>query len=230
MPDWAFLWVREWSQQIPRTGSQWQWWTTASILSSCFRVHTSAQAPVAVKLLRTPFCLRSEVNQQIKNMELRGIIELSNSRYSAPICLYLKQMARTVSVPTPVLWMMLPSRIFLCLLFVNACILDSLYRSNLFTTLDLDLYSGRSDRLLKTHTVEITRVREQWNECVNLKYSNLITFFSLCQGLPCFSEKSRENFTRKVKKKILQYTWISCFSLSAFNKRGAMIVKLVFPI
>ena len=55
-----------------------------------FRINTSTQVPVAVKLRRTPFSLRSEVDQQIKNMKHRGIIEPSNSPYSAPILLVPK--------------------------------------------------------------------------------------------------------------------------------------------
>ena len=55
-----------------------------------FHIHTKNQVPVAVKLRRTPFALRNEVNQQIKDMETRGIIEPSSSPYSAPILLVPK--------------------------------------------------------------------------------------------------------------------------------------------
>lgn len=48
--------------------------------------HISTQVPVAVKLRRTPFSLRSEVDQQIKNTEQRAIVE----PYSAPILLVPK--------------------------------------------------------------------------------------------------------------------------------------------
>ena len=44
-----------------------------------FHMHTKNQVPVAVKLRRTPLALRNEVNQQIKDMEIRGIIEPSSS-------------------------------------------------------------------------------------------------------------------------------------------------------
>ena len=89
-----------------------------------FRIHTSTQVPVAVKLRRTPFSLRSEVDQQIKNMEQRGIIEPSNSPYSAPILLVPKADGsyrfcadfRALNDATI-------TEIFLCLLFVNAWIL-----------------------------------------------------------------------------------------------------------
>ena len=104
-----------------------------------FRINTSTQVPVAVKLRRTPFSLRSEVDQQIKNMEHRGIIEPSNSPCSAPILLVPKVGGSyrfgadfcalndaTITEIFP-----LPS--------VREC-LDSLHGSNLFTT--LDLYSG----------------------------------------------------------------------------------------
>ena len=47
-----------------------------------FHIHTKNQVPVAVKLRRTPFALRNEDNQQIKDMEIRGIIEPSSSPYS----------------------------------------------------------------------------------------------------------------------------------------------------
>lgn len=55
-----------------------------------FNIHTKNQVSVAVKLRRTPFSLRSEVDQQIKNMEQRGVIEPSTSPYSAPILLVPK--------------------------------------------------------------------------------------------------------------------------------------------
>lgn len=52
--------------------------------------NTSTHVPVAVKPRGTPFSLCSEVDQQIKNMEQRGIIKPSNSPYSAPILLVPK--------------------------------------------------------------------------------------------------------------------------------------------
>ena len=48
---------------------------------------SSPYSEVAVKLRRTLFALRNEVNQKIEDMENRGIIELSSSPYSAPILL-----------------------------------------------------------------------------------------------------------------------------------------------
>jgi hypothetical protein len=36
---------------------------------SQFHIHTKTQVPVAVKLRRTPFALRTEVDKQIKDME-----------------------------------------------------------------------------------------------------------------------------------------------------------------
>ena len=104
-----------------------------------FRINTSTQVPVAVKLRRTPFSLRSEVDQQITNMEHRGIIEPSNSLYSAPILLVPKADGsyrfcahfRALNDATITDFFPLSS--------VHEC-LDSLHGSNLFTT--LDLYSG----------------------------------------------------------------------------------------
>ena len=89
-----------------------------------FLINTSIQVPVAVKLRRTPFSLRSEVDQQIKNMEHRGIIEPSNSLYSAPILLVPKADGsyrfcadfRALNDATI-------TDFFLCLLFVSAWIL-----------------------------------------------------------------------------------------------------------
>ena len=82
-----------------------------------FRIHTSTQVPVAVKLRRTPFSLRSEVDQQIKNMEQRGIIEPSNSPYSAPILLVPKADG---SYRFCADFRALNDATILCLLFVNA--------------------------------------------------------------------------------------------------------------
>ena len=65
-----------------------------------FHIHTKNQVPVAVKLRRTPFALRNEVNQRIKDMETRGIIEPSSSPYSAPILLVPKQTVLIVFVRT----------------------------------------------------------------------------------------------------------------------------------
>ena len=104
-----------------------------------FHIHTKTQVPVAIKLRRTPFALRSEVNQQIKDMQRRGIIEPSSSPYSAPILLVPKADGsyrfcadfRALNDATLSEVFPLPS--------VRAC-LDSLHGSKLFTT--LDLYSG----------------------------------------------------------------------------------------
>lgn len=104
-----------------------------------FHVHTKTHVPVAIKLRRTPFALRSEVDSQIKNMEERGIIEPSTSPYSAPILLVPKADGsyrfcadfRALNDATITEIFPLPS--------VREC-LDSLHGSNLFTT--LDLYSG----------------------------------------------------------------------------------------
>ena len=63
-----------------------------------FHIHTKNQVPVLIKLRRTPFALRNEVNQQIKDMETRGIIEPSSSPYSAPILLVPKQTVLIVFV------------------------------------------------------------------------------------------------------------------------------------
>ena len=104
-----------------------------------FLINTSIQVPVAVKLRRTPFSLRSEVDQQIKNMEHRGITEPSDSPYSAPTLLVPKADGsyrfcadfRALNDATITAIFPLPS--------AREC-LDSLHGSNLFTT--LDLYSG----------------------------------------------------------------------------------------
>ena len=104
-----------------------------------FHIHTKASVPVAIKLRRTPFSLRSEVHQQIKNMEERGVIEPSTSPYSAPILLVSKADGsyrfcadfRALNDATITEIFPLPS--------VREC-LDSLHGSNLFTT--LDMYSG----------------------------------------------------------------------------------------
>ena len=45
---------------------------------------------MAVKLRRTPFTLRAEVDKQIKDVEQRGVIEKSTSPYSSPILLVPK--------------------------------------------------------------------------------------------------------------------------------------------
>ena len=99
-------------------------------------IHTKTQVPVAVKLRRTPFCLRSEVDSQIKNMEERGIIEPSTSPYSAPILLVPKTdgsyrfCADFRALNDATITEIFP------LSSVREC-LDSLHGSNLFTTLDL---------------------------------------------------------------------------------------------
>ena len=104
-----------------------------------FHIHTKNQVPVAVKLRRTPFALRNEVNQQIKDMEIRGVIEPSSSPNSAPILLVPKADGsyrfcadfRALNDATLSEVFPLPS--------VREC-LDSLHGSKLFST--LDLYSG----------------------------------------------------------------------------------------
>lgn len=55
-----------------------------------FHIHTKTEVPVTIKLRRTPFSLCAEVDQQIQNMEERGIIEPSTSPYCAPILLVPK--------------------------------------------------------------------------------------------------------------------------------------------
>ena len=62
-----------------------------------FHIHTKTQVPVAVKLCRTPFALRPEVDQQIKRMEERGVIESSTSPFSAPILLVFRVVSRDYS-------------------------------------------------------------------------------------------------------------------------------------
>ena len=104
-----------------------------------FHIHTNTQVPVAVKLRRKPFSLRSEVDSQSKNMKERGIIEPSTSHYSAPILLVPKADGsfrfcadfRALNDATITKIFPLPS--------VRES-LDSLNGSNLFTT--LDLYNG----------------------------------------------------------------------------------------
>lgn len=97
--------------------------------------HISTQVPVAVKFRRTPFSLRSEVDQQIKNMEQRAIIE----PYSEPILLVPKAdasyrfYADFPALNDAIITEMFPLPFFRAwILFMGPC--------NLFTT--LDLYSG----------------------------------------------------------------------------------------
>ena len=104
-----------------------------------FKINTKSKVPVAVKLRRTPFALRAEVDKQIKDMEQRGVIEKSTSPYSFPILLVPKPDGsyrfctdfRALNDATVTEVFPLPS--------VREC-LDSLQGSCLFTT--LDLYSG----------------------------------------------------------------------------------------
>ena len=95
-----------------------------------FKINTKSKVPVAVKLRRTPFALRAEVDKQIKDME---------QPYSSPILLVPKPEGsyrfcadfRALNDATITEVFPQPS--------VREC-LDSLQRSCLFTT--LDLYSG----------------------------------------------------------------------------------------
>ena len=101
-----------------------------------FTINTKSNVPVAVKLRRTPFSLRSEVDKQIHDMEKRGIIEPSTSPYSSPILLVPKSDGtyrfcadfRALNDATITEVFPIPS--------VRKC-LDSLKGSKLFTTLDL---------------------------------------------------------------------------------------------
>ena len=104
-----------------------------------FKINIKSKVPVAVKLRRTPFALRAEVDKQIKDMKQRGVIEKSTSPYSSPILLVPKPDGsyrfcadfRALNDATITEVFPLPS--------VREC-LDSLQGSCLFTT--LDLYSG----------------------------------------------------------------------------------------
>ena len=55
-----------------------------------FKINTKNNVPIAVKLRRTPFALRSEVDRQINDMKERRVIEPSNSPYSSTILLVPK--------------------------------------------------------------------------------------------------------------------------------------------
>ena len=50
-----------------------------------FHINTGDSQPVAVRARRTPYHLRPEVSRQIEMMEKRGLIQKSNSPWSAPI-------------------------------------------------------------------------------------------------------------------------------------------------
>ncbi|KXJ07775.1 Retrovirus-related Pol polyprotein from transposon 17.6 [Exaiptasia diaphana] len=65
-----------------------------------FKINTGEQPPVAVKLRRTPFSLRNEVESQIRAMEERGVIRKSTSPWSSPILLVPKKDGRTGFVLT----------------------------------------------------------------------------------------------------------------------------------
>ena len=131
-----------------------------------FHIHTKTEVPVAIKLRRTPFSLRAEVDRQIQNMEERGIIEPSTSPYSAPILLVPKADGsyrfcadfRGLNDATITEIFPLPS--------VREC-LDSLHGSNLFTT--LDLYSGYWQIPIATkhrHKTAFSTESGHWQFCV----------------------------------------------------------------
>ena len=102
-----------------------------------FRINTGGSQPVAVRTRRTPYHLRPEVSRQIEMMEKRGIIQKSNSPWSAPIIMVKKADGsyrfavdfRELNRKTVDEVVYLPS--------VKEC-LDSLAGSQVFTTLDLN--------------------------------------------------------------------------------------------
>ena len=102
-----------------------------------FHINTGNSQPVAVRARRTPYHLRPEVSRQIEMMERRGIIQKSNSPWSAPIIMVRKSDGsyrfavdfRELNRKTVDEVVYLPS--------VKEC-LDSLAGSQLFTTLDLN--------------------------------------------------------------------------------------------
>ena len=104
-----------------------------------FQIHTSNHPPVALKLRRTPFALRNEVDRQIEEMEKRGVIRKSSSPWSSPILLVPKKDGtyrfcadfRALNNVTETDIFPLPS--------IREC-LDSLGGSTMFST--LDLHSG----------------------------------------------------------------------------------------
>ena len=104
-----------------------------------FKIDTGNHLPVALKLRRTPFALRDEVDRQIRVMEERGVIRKSTSPWSSPILLVPKKDGtyrfcadfRALNDVTKTEIFPLPS--------IREC-LDSLGNSSMFST--LDLHSG----------------------------------------------------------------------------------------
>ncbi|KAK3726345.1 hypothetical protein QZH41_001516 [Actinostola sp. cb2023] len=104
-----------------------------------FEIDTNNHPPVALKLRRTPFALRDEVDRQIREMEERGVIRESASPWSSPILLVPKKDGsyrfcadfRALNDVTVTDIFPLPS--------IREC-LDSLGGSAMFST--LDLHSG----------------------------------------------------------------------------------------
>ena len=102
-----------------------------------FRIVTGDCPPVAVSARRTPYHLREEVAVQIRKMERQGVIQKSNSPWSAPLLLVKKSDGsyrfavdyRSLNAKTATEVAYLPT--------VREC-LDSLAGSRLYTTLDLN--------------------------------------------------------------------------------------------
>ena len=145
-----------------------------------FHIPTKTQVPVAVKLLRTPFALRPEVDQQIKSMEERGVIESSTSPFSTPILLVPKADGsyrfcadfRALNDATITEIYSLPS--------VREC-LDSLHGANLFTT--LDLYSGYWQICIAKghcHKTAFSTESGHWQFCVmnGLQWSGIAVYLN----------------------------------------------------
>ncbi|KAK3738177.1 hypothetical protein QZH41_007177 [Actinostola sp. cb2023] len=104
-----------------------------------FEIDTNNHPPVALKLRRTPFALRDEVDREIREMEEREVIRESASPWSSPILLVPKKDGsyrfcadfRALNDVTVTDIFPLPS--------IREC-LDSLGGSAMFST--LDLHSG----------------------------------------------------------------------------------------
>ena len=102
-----------------------------------FRIVTGDCPPIAVPARRTPYHLRGEVAVQIQKMERQGIIQKSDSPWSAPLLLVKKGDGsyrfaidyRSLNAKTATEIAYLPT--------VREC-LDSLAGSKLYTTLDLN--------------------------------------------------------------------------------------------
>ena len=102
-----------------------------------FRIVTGDCPPIAVPARRTPYHLRGEVAVQIQKMERQGIIQKSDSPWSAPLLLMKKSDGsyrfaieyRSLNAETATEIAYLPR--------VRECF-DSLAGSKLYTTLDLN--------------------------------------------------------------------------------------------